>query len=54
MVNLVKKKTFCQKWRPLKKKGQNVSFKGLKNEKERVDSPETPMISEILAVGKIT
>ena len=37
--NLVKKRTFCQKWRPLKKKGQNVSFRELKDEKGRVDSP---------------
>ena len=39
MWNLVKKRTFCQKWRPLKKKGQNVSFRELKDEKVRVDSP---------------
>ena len=36
--NLVKKRTFCQKGRPLKKKGQNVSFTELKDEKGRIDS----------------
>ena len=39
MWNLVKKRTFCKKLRPLKKKGQNVSFRELKDEKRRVDSP---------------
>ena len=36
--NLVKKRTFCQKGRPLKKKGQNVSFTELKDKKGRIDS----------------
>ena len=41
----------CQKWRPLKKKGQNVSFRELKDEKGRVDSPVRVTID--LKSGKI-
>ena len=46
--NLVKKRTFGQKWCPLKKKGQNASFRELKDEKGRVDSPETGSMLQLL------
>ena len=47
VVIFVIKRTFCKKRGPFKKKGQNVPFRELKNEKGRVGSPVYVIFIEI-------